>query len=328
MRKKRENMESCVKTDQMISVRSIRMKSLNLKVWIQCICIAYLVFAYLGTPLFVNAQGNLPLSEQKIYFESVEDENIVVEESCVYTVNDEAGLLSEDEVSELEQQVISLVEKTGWNVGAFTIDDAQGLSTLQYADTCYNEWAGVDTDGFLVLIDMDNREIYISTSGIAIRYLYDTRIEDILDEGYYYISNGEYADCLEAMIRTAEHYYEEGIPEDQYNYDVETGAVSEYRVLTWMEAVPVLLVAAFSGIGIYWGVSKSYSVKGSISDDYPLTKYGSVDLIAKEDHFIRKNITHQRIQKNTSSGGTSGGGHRSSVHRSGGGSHGGGGRKF
>ena len=322
----RKNIESCVKTDQIVSTRGVKTKSCSLQIWIWCVCTAYLVFAYLGTPFFVNAQGNLPL--EKIHFASEEDENITVRESGIYTVTDEAGLLSDDEVVQLEEQIIAFVEKTGWNIGAVTIGDALGLSTAQYADSCYNEWAGVDTDGFLVLIDMDNREIYISTSGIAIRYLYDTRIEDILDEGYYYISNSEYANCLEAMIRTAEHYYEEGIPQDQHNYDVETGAISEYRVLTLTEIVLSLVIAALAGFGIYFGVSKSYSLKGD-KYDYPIAKYGRVNLISKEDHFIRKHITQQRIQKDTDNdSGSSGGGHRSSVHSSGGGSHGGGGRKF
>ena len=40
------------------------------------------------------------------------------------------------------------------------------------------------TDGLALLIDMDNREITVSTSGIAIRYLTDERIENILDAGY------------------------------------------------------------------------------------------------------------------------------------------------
>ena len=316
MRKKQETMESFVKRDQIISTKSIKMKTLKWKMWTLCIWMACFVFAYFSTPLFVNAQENTNV-----------EENRSVEESCVYTVTDEAGLLSDDEVVRLEEQIIAFVEKTGWNIGAVTIDDALGLSTAQYADSCYNEWAGVDTDGFLLLIDMENREIYISTSGIAIRYLYDTRIEDILDEGYYYISNGEYANCLEAMIRTAEHYYEEGIPQDQYNYDVETGAISEYRVLTLTEIVISLVIAALAGLGIYFGVSKSYSLKCD-KYDYPIAKYGRVNLISKEDHFIRKHITQQRIQKDTNSGGSSSGGHRSSVHSSGGGSHGGGGRKF
>ncbi len=247
----------------------------------------------------------------------------------VYYVYDEADLLSDTEEEELDNQIYSLIETTGWNIYAVTIDDAQGFSAAAFADAVYEDWAGIDTDGFLVLIDMDNREIYLSTSGIAIRYLYDERVDNVLDAGYAYVSNGEYAACLSEMIRSAEYYYGEGIPEDQYNYDVETGAISRYRTLTWMEAVPVLLLAALAGIGIYKGISKSYVLNGT-DYEYQYSRYGNVNLTKQEDHFIRQSVIHHRIQTN-SGGGTHGGGgnHRSSTHRSsGGGTHGGGGRRF
>ncbi|MBQ8280494.1 MAG: TPM domain-containing protein [Roseburia sp.] len=258
--------------------------------------------------------------------ESVESEVTDVVESYVY---DYAGLLSTDEIAALESQIATMKEKTGWDVFAVTTNDAEGKSAMAYADDFYDEQTTEDSDGILVLIDMDNREIYISTGGEAIRYLTDARIERVLDDGFYYVSNGEYASCLSAMLSTAEYYYDAGIQESQYNYDVETGAVSEYRTLTWMEVIPVLLLAIGVGLAIYFMVVKSYSLKGG-RYDYPYMKYGKLDLTAHEDHFIREHTTHHRIQTSSSSGGShrSSGG-RSSVHRSSSGhSHGGGGRRF
>jgi len=246
----------------------------------------------------------------------------------VYYVYDEADLLSDSEEEALDNQIYELIEETGWNIYAVTIDDAQGFSTAAFADALYEDWAGIDTDGCLVLIDMDNREIYLSTSGIAIRYLYDERVESILDTGFSYVSDGEYASCLSEMISSAEYYYGEGIPEDQYNYDVETGAISEYYVLTGGEIVVVLLLAVLVGFGIYKGISKSYKLNGT-DYEYPYTKYGNVNLTKQTDQFLRQSVVHQRIQTNTNSGSGSGSNHRSSTHRSsGGGTHGGGGRKF
>ena len=246
----------------------------------------------------------------------------------VYYVYDEADLLSDAEEADLDNQIYSLIESTGWNIYAVTIDDAQGFTTAEFADAIYEEWAGIDTDGFLVLIDMDNREIYLSTSGIVIRYVYDERVESVLDTGFSYISNGEYANCLSEMIGSVEYYYGEGIPEDQYNYDVETGAISEYNVLTWTEAVPVLLLAALAGFGIYKGIARSYKLNGT-DYEYQYSKYGNLNLIKQEDHFLRQSVVHQRIQTNSGSSGGGGSSHRSSTHRSsGGGTHGGGGRSF
>lgn len=245
-------------------------------------------------------------------------------------VFDYAGLLSEEEIAELELQIADMKEKTDWDIFAVTTYDAEGKSTEAYADDFYDARTPEDSDGVLVLIDMDNREITISTCGNAIRYLDDVRIERILDDGFYYVSNGEYEACLSAMLSTAEYYYDAGIREDQYNYDVETGAISEYRTLTWMEVVPVFLLAVGVGLVIYFAVVKSYSMKGG-RYEYPYMKYGKLDLTAHEDQFLRAHTTHQRIQTNSSSGGShrSSSSGRSSVHRSSSGrSHGGGSRKF
>ena len=247
-------------------------------------------------------------------------------EGCVY---DYAGLLSADEIIELENQISDMKEKTDWDVFAVTTDYAEGKSAAAYADDFYDARTAEDSDGILVLIDMDNREIYISTCGEAIRYLADDRIERALDDGFYYVSNGEYASSLSAMLSTAEYYYDAGIMQSQYNYDVETGVVSEYRVLTWMEVVPVFLLAAGVGLAMFFGVRRSYSIKGG-RYEYPYMKFGKLDLTVNEDQFLRAHTTHHRIQTNSGGGGgirSSSG--RSSVHRSSGGrSHGGGGRRF
>ncbi len=244
-------------------------------------------------------------------------------------VYDYAGLMSDEEITELEIQIADMKEKTGWDIFAVTTDYAEGKSSTAYADDFYDARTAEDSDGILVLIDMDNREIYISTCGKAIRYLTDARIERVLDDGYYYVSNGEYASCLSAMLRTSEYYFDAGIQQSQYNYDVETGVVSEYRVLTWMEVVPVFLLSAIVGLAIFFGVKRSYTMKGG-RYEYPYMKYGRLDLTEHQDVFLRAHTTHHRIQTDSgSSGGHRSSGGRSSTHRSSGGrSHGGGGRRF
>ena len=221
-------------------------------------------------------------------------------------------------------------EKTGWDIFAVTTANANGKSARAYADDFYDAQTAEDSDGVLALIDMDNRDIYLSTCGEAIRYLEDARIEAILDDAFSYVVDGDYAGCLSVMIRGVEYYYDKGIHEDQYNYDVETGAVSEYRTLTWMEVVPVALLSTGVGIAIYCIIMNRYSLKGSTrNDSYPYTRYGKVDLTDTEDRFVHQTITHHVIQTNNGGGNGGGGGHRSSVHHSSSGrSHGGGGRSF
>ena len=244
-------------------------------------------------------------------------------------VYDDAGLLTETQIEELNTQITAMKEKTGWDIFAVTTSDAQGKSAMAYADDFYDGLTTEDSDGILVLIDMDNREIYLSTCGKAIRYLTDSRLDSILDDGFDYVSNGDYAGCISAMLSGAERYYDAGIPQNQYNYDVETGAISRHRSLTWAEVIPVLLLALGVGAAIYLGVTKSYSIKGG-RYDYPYMNYGKVNLTAQEDQFIRESVTHPRIQTDSghSSSHSSSSGRSSTHHSSSGRSHGGGGRKF
>ncbi len=254
---------------------------------------------------------------------------ISISAASVGEVYDDAGLLTETQIEELNAQIATLKEKTGWDIFAVTTSNAQGKSAMAYADDFYDALTAEDSNGILVLIDMDNREIYLSTCGKAIRYLTDSRIDSILDDGFDYVSGGDYAGCLSVMLRGVEHYYEAGIPQNQYNYDVETGTISKYRSLTWTEVVPVLLLAIGAGAAIYFGVTKSYSIKGG-RYDYPYMKYGKVELTAREDQFLRESVTHHRIQTDSghSTSRSSSSGRSSTHHSSSGRSHGGGGRKF
>ncbi len=94
------------------------------------------------------------------------------------TVYDDAALLTPEEIETLESELDAAGEKTGWNMLMLTTDDTNGKTTQEYADDFFDAIAE-NGDGVALLIDMQNREICISTGGIAIRYLTDARIEDI-----------------------------------------------------------------------------------------------------------------------------------------------------
>ncbi len=66
---------------------------------------------------------------------------------------------------------------------------------------------------------MDNGEAYISTTGIAIRYLTDERIESILDLVFDNgLIDGDYYGAAVGFLKGTEDYLEKGgIPSNQYN---------------------------------------------------------------------------------------------------------------
>ena len=246
----------------------------------------------------------------------------------VGNVYDDAGLLTDSERQALDEKITSLSEETGWNIYAVTTEDARGKTAMAYADDFFDEHSPDQEDGVALLIDMDNREIVLSTCGIAIRYLTDARIDAILDDAYNDVSAGDYADCLNTMLDGVARYYDAGIPSGQYNYDTETGRVSVYRSIEPMELVIAIILAVGSGVSVYLFVAARYRLKFE-TYHYPSRENSDVSLKVREDRFINQTTTHRRIQTETSGGG---GGHssgRSSTHTSSSGrSHGGGSRRF
>lgn len=255
-------------------------------------------------------------------------------------VFDQAGLFSSEEARRLESHIEEIMGKARFDLVVVTTADAQGKSARDYADDFYDEGGfgvGTDASGVLFLIDMDNREIYISTAGTMERFLTDSRIESMLDHAYEYVQRGDYAGAADQIVEDAYGWYQKGIPGGQYTYDEETGRISRYRSIRWYEALLAVAVAAFCGFAACANVRREYSMKqerGQASG-YLMAYRANARFACRgqDDRMIGSYITQHVIARTTGSGprGGGGGSHsgRSTVHRSSSGrSHGGGGRRF
>ena len=254
-------------------------------------------------------------------------------------VFDEAGLFSEAEKSSMEEEIASMRKDMNMDVVIVTTDDAEGKSAEKYCEDFYSNekfGTGKDYSGVIFLIDMDNRELYIAPVGTMNRFLTDKRWNEILDNAYQGASNGDYAASAEAFLAGVRQYYAAGIPGGQYNYDRDTGKISVYRSITWLEALAALAVALLAAIGPCIGVMNRYAMKKERRQAGNYLKAYRADcsfrFSANTDNLVNKTVTHIVIPKNNSSGYSGGGGGsssgRSTTHSSGGRSFGGGGRKF
>ncbi len=248
-------------------------------------------------------------------------------------VTDNAGLLSESEISRINDKITELENETGWEIFVVTTEQANGLTTTAYNESWLDENLQGD-NGVSYIIDMDNREFDMATTGDAIYYLIDTRISDIMDAGGDCISEGDYAGTFLAMLNKTGSYYKAGIPKDQYTYDSDTGNIVPYqepKQIKWYEALIAVALAA-GAFGITFGaVTGKYRLKwGKHKYDYRANSI--IDLTNKEDRFVNQIVTKRHIPKNDSisSGGSRSSGSRSTVHTGSGGRSygGGGGRKF
>ena len=255
--------------------------------------------------------------------------DVSAQSNCVY---DKANLLTAQEEEELQKHADVMQEAWKMNFLIVTTDDAEGKTSREYADDFYDALYP-EEDGILYLIDMDNREIYMSTTGLAIRYMTDARIDAILDVAFLYVADGDYSGTFKAFLNESKYYLNQGIPENQYNYDMDTGEIDVYEepmgitMGEFLFALVVAMIPAFITMGI---IKAKYQLKFE-DFHYDPTANSDVTLSVKSDRLINKIVTHRRIPKDTNSSGRSGGGggSRSSVHHSSsGGSHGGGGRSF
>lgn len=243
-------------------------------------------------------------------------------------VFDEAELFSSTEISILEEKITKLTNDLRLDLVVVTTDDAQGKNSRQYADDYYDQGGfgtGVEKSGVLFLIDMDNRQAYLSTCGIGIDYFTDDRIDKALDRIAPRLSNQDYMGAAKEFLGIAQEYTQAGIPEDGYRYDEEAGKITKRR-----SAPSGTQILLFAGIAIVVGLIAAGSVAAKYKvryqdNSYPYRDNSRLQLINQQDIFIRRYVTSHRIQDNSS--GRGGGG--SSTHTSSGGTtHGGGGRGF
>lgn len=220
-------------------------------------------------------------------------------------VYDYAGLFTTAETQELEESAAEYREKTNLDLVIVTIDDAQGKTSREYADDFYDYngfGVGSDHSGALLLIDMDNRMAYLSTTGKAIGILTDSRIQEITDEVASYVGDGEYAKGARVFLEKTDEFVNPNI----------TGML-----------LIALVLAVLVGAGSVAGVWYKYT-HGHKADQYELDKNSSLNLSQREDIFMGRFVTSRKIPRNTG-----GGGGGSSTHTSSSGTtHGGGGSRF
>ncbi len=247
-------------------------------------------------------------------------------------VFDEANLFDEDDTKELENRIAGVRESENADLAVVTTDDARGKTSEEYADDFYDSHdmgVGDDASGILLLIDMDNREIYISTSGYAARVLTDNRIEAVLDAAYDEVSDGYYADGALAAIDSIETYLELGVPDDQYSVVRE----DKKRSLEWYEVLIAAAVAAIAGGLSCLGVVRKYKMKKersrSLGFHMSYRADSTLNFIKNEERFVNRSVVTRRIPRKNGPGPSGGSAGRTTMHHSSSGNmHGGGGRKF
>lgn len=250
-------------------------------------------------------------------------------------VYDYADLLTGSEEAELTAACLVSEEQLETELYILTTKDTGGKETVDYADDFGDEHAfGYDQPygNYIILcIDMDNRVVWVSTSGKAIDYLTEARIDALLDDLYGYLTSGDYYHTCLSYIESARSYLSDrpsySKPETEpdryqdtmYRYDEEASLTDS---ILFRLAVSVVIGAVSVFIMSFQSRSRVTAHAGTYARN-------GVKIHQKADRYIRTMTTSRRINTESHSGG--GGSHSSSGGRhtgSSGHSHGGGGRSF
>ena len=235
-------------------------------------------------------------------------------------IYDFADLFSDSEESILFDKVSSYISDTNMDMVVVTIENNNKSDAQTYADDFYDYnsfGVGSNHDGLLFLIDMDNREIYITTTGSAIDVYPSSAYNRILDYVYTYMSNREYYEGTKYFVDLATSYAH-----------IDSSNVSRYTINSSGELVrnngPIFAVLIFAFIGtaviMFIMVRMNKMVfKAASSREYLKKDTKAMEVV--RDTFLGSHVAKIKISDDNASGG--------GIHNGGSGiGHGGGGHKF
>lgn len=244
-------------------------------------------------------------------------------------IYDYAELLSIEQEKVLSEKANEILEKHNIDIAIVTVNTTNGLSSMEYADDFfdYNPFGyGEKATGLLMLINMEEREVWITTHGDAINIFTDYKIDSLLDKVYTGLSQADYYKAGSDFLSNSESY-------------INRWEIAQIPLKERVGVLGILFLSLFWGFGIGGFITFLLFIfsKEKISKNpYIRTYLNDFKIIGQTDDFLSTNTVRNVIPKappvqRSSSGGVYKSSSRSSstTHRSSSGrTHGGGGRKF
>lgn len=240
-------------------------------------------------------------------------------------IYDFAKLIDDSYEYNILEKIEEFVNAYNMDMVVVTIDTYTKRTPTEYADDFYDyNYFGKNKnrDGILLLIDMYQREVAISTTGHAILVYDDERIDYMLDNLEYYLKTSKYKNAIESFIEDSSMYAKEGIPSsNKYAHIDENGNYVVIKPFPWV--IIILISIVITVVVMLILLSRHKMVRLASTARYYLT---CINITNRQDRFITTFTTKTKIE--LPSGGSSGGGGSSTHSSSSGSSHGGGSRGF
>ena len=226
---------------------------------------------------------------------------------------DDANLLTASQEQDLVEKLNEISLRQGMDVVVVTADTLGGKSPQDYADDYY-DYNGYAADGILLLVSMEDRDWWISTTGYGITAFTDAGIDYLADQFVSFLSDEEYAQAFDIFAEQCDAFITQartGDPFDSHNLPQEPFPVVLFVIISLVVGLIVALIAT----GIMRGKLKSVRAKHQAAD---YVRPGSMKVTQSREIFLYDHVSRTPRPKESS------GTHISSSGRS----HGGGGGKF
>lgn len=233
---------------------------------------------------------------------------------------DDAGKLSESEISSLESTLDSVAEKHSLEIAIVTTESLGEKSAMEYADDKFESMYG-DKDGVLLLISTGDGAgdgaWYISTCGKGITIFTDAGIEYISDKIVSHLEKDKYNDAFNEFAQLCDEFAtqaETGEPFDSNNLP--------HEPLSGVWIIIAVVVGFLIALMVVGNMKSKLKTVRSQSGAANYVREGSMNVTGSRDLYLYRTVTRVKKAENNNSSG-------SSTHTSSSGTtHGGGGGKF
>ena len=235
-------------------------------------------------------------------------------EASEQAVFDDAGLLTSEEISDLEKAINKLEDAHSIDIVIMTSDQFYYVDDIRVWAADFYDYGGFRTDGLIFAINMASREYAIVSSGNIQGVFNSGRIDEMLDKLITPMRNGQYYSAGLSFLNDSRHFLENP---NAINTDIAIEA------MTFGLVVSSVVTMAFVLTNI-----SSMRLKDGKKQANDYIKPQSLKLTYQNDLYLYSNISRTYINRSSGNNSRSGGHNSSSFQSSSGRSHTGGSRRF
>ncbi|WP_197023913.1 TPM domain-containing protein [Butyrivibrio sp. NC2002] len=214
------------------------------------------------------------------------------EDGSNYPITDDAGLLTEDQLVDLDGKILTFESNYQTAIVILTVNDLGNRTAEEYADDFYDYKGfgyGENHEGLIFIVDMGSRAWQIETTGSAtIEKFDDYTLEEIGNDCLSYLKDGDYYGCFDTFITDCDkvmtgEFFQIGFNAGHFFIAVVAGLI--------LALIPLLFF-----VGQLRSVAPAKGASAYTTQELKLTN--------RKDQFLHHHVTRTKIEHESSGGST------------------------